>query len=146
MNKKAFTLIEMLVVVLIVGLLTSIATGVYNNYLESSKHKAFGIAEESFVNAVKEAYLDCSSNHPNNNFCLNHKELSLGESSKITLKELVDDNYIDSIKNPYDTDKFCDLNYSYVIAKNSSDASLINVDISYTVCLICNNHRSETCQ
>lgn len=147
MNKKAFTLIEMLAVVLILGLLVSISTGIYNSYLASSRNKAYKMAEESFVNAVQEAYLDCSSNHPDNNFCTNHKELTKpSESSKITLKELVDDDYIDAIKNPYDTDKFCDLNNSYVTAKNSSNTSLINIDISYTVCLICGDHRSETCE
>lgn len=146
MNKKAFTLIEMLAVVLILGLLVSISGGIYNSYLSSSRVKSFKIAEESFVNAVKEAYLDCNGNNPNNTFCNNHSMLTgPGETARITLKELVDDNYIEDIRNPYDTDEFCDSSYSYVTAKNSTNTSLINIDVSYTVCLICGNHRSETC-
>ena len=147
MNKKAFTLIEMLAVILILGLLVTISTGIYNEYLSSSRLKSYRLSEESFVNSVKEAYLDCSSNHPNNDFCTNHKQLSKpGEVATIYLNELVIDDYIDAIKNPYNTDEVCDLKNSYVIAKNSNDTNLINIDISYTVCLICGQHKSETCQ
>lgn len=144
MNKKGFTLVELLAVILILGLLIGITTGIYNSYLSSSRYKTFNLNEKSFVNAVKEAYLDCESNHPNNVFCKEHKQ---GEDDTIYLKDLVDDDYIDAIKNPYNTDELCNLDKSYVtVTNNSNNTNSINFDISYKVCLICGEHISETCK
>lgn len=147
MNKKAFTLIELLGVILLLGIIISIAVGSYSVYLNNSKNKAFKIAESSFITATKDAYADCVSNNRNNEFCSNHKELNTEyEYELIYLKELVDDNYIEKIKNPYDTEQFCDIDksYVYVSSKNNTEESN-NSDIVYKACLVCGDHKSVNC-
>lgn len=147
MNKKAFTLIELLGVVLLLGIITSIAVGSYTLYLNNSKKKAFKLAESSFITATKDAYADCISNNRNNEFCSNHKELNTEYKYElIYLKELVNDDYIEKIKNPYDTEQFCDIDNSYVYVsskKNTEESN--NSDIVYKPCLICGDHKSEEC-
>ena len=147
MNKKAFTLIELLAIVLLLGLIIALALGSYTRYLNKSKKDTFKIAEANFVTATRDAYADCISNNRNNDFCNNHKELNTAYKYELTyLKELVNDDYSEKIKNPYDVDQYCDIDKSYVYAssKNNTEEDN-NSDVVYKVCLICGDHKSEEC-
>ena len=147
MKQKAFTLIELLGVIVILGILISLATVAYSSYLEKSKIKSFEIEENSFISATRGAYLDCLSNNPNNTYCKNHSSLeNANETDTIYLKELINDTYIDPIKNPYDTKELCNQEDSYVIIKRINDTNEINSEFDYTVCLICGDKQSKTCK
>lgn len=134
MNKKGFTLIELLAVIIILGILSSLAVISYVNYLNNTRDKAFKVAEKDFASALEEAYVDCLDKPYNNTFCSNHTELYKKE--KIYLSELVHDNYIDVIKNPYNTDENCDISASYIQVSGERD---------YDVCLKCGNKISSSC-
>lgn len=147
MNKKAFTLIEMLAVIIILAIITSLAVVGYTTHLKKSREKSFQVAEKSFKTALEEAYIDCLGNSPINDFCKNHGELYKEET--VYLSELINDNYIEPIKNPYNTEKECDINNSYIkVSKKENNVSTslsYNSDLNYEVCLICGSNRSETC-
>ena len=48
--KKAFTLIELLIVIAIIGILASVGVPIYNNYVESSKD---AVCQENFSNLTQ---------------------------------------------------------------------------------------------
>lgn len=142
MNRKAFTLIELISVIILLGILTTIAVVSYTNYLKKSREKSFTIVENSFKDAVLEAYVDCETGFSNNDFCKNHDEPdAIGEVDKIKLSELVENEYIDAIKNPYNSEQTCDLEKSYIevtgqVDMNDSDSN----SASYKICLKCEGH------
>ena len=147
MNKKGFTLIELLGVIILLGIITTIAITGYSRYLASSKRKAFTIEENNIINATRSAYADCISNHNNNDFCSNHPDLDIKFNYQVVyLKELIDNNYIDLIKNPYNVEQSCDTekSYVYVSNRNNKDDS-VNSEIIYKACLICGDHKSTDC-
>ena len=139
-NQKGFTLIEMLAVVILLAILMAIAVGSYYSYIKKSRDDSFKIAENTIQNDVKNAYADCLSNSKNE-FCINHS--GYGEKNdKIYLKELIDAGYSEQIKNPYDTNSFCDTSASYVtvIGNNTDNNS------SYLTCLVCGDKKSNSCE
>lgn len=142
MNQKAFTLMELLAVVILLAILAAIATGAYYNHLSKSRQKSFEMAEKTLVNDVKNAYADCLSG-ANNNFCNSHPDFGY-QNETIYLKELISTGYSERIKNPYNTDSYCDEDLSYIkVTSNNTNAN--NHDISYQVCLVCGDNRSSTC-
>ena len=139
-NQKGFTLIEMLAVVILLAILMAIAVGSYYSYIKKSRDDSFKIAENTIQNDVKNAYADCLSNSKSE-FCINHS--GYGEKNdKIYLKELIDAGYSEQIKNPYDTNSFCDIDSSYVtvIGNNTDNNS------SYLTCLVCGDKKSNSCE
>lgn len=142
MNKKGFSLIELLAVVIILGLISSIAVGAYYNHLKTTRDDSFKMAEKTFINDVKDAYADCLSNSKNS-FCSNHPDFGY-QNETIFLKELIENEYSEKIKNPYQTDSFCDTELSYVKV-NVNNINMNNKDISYEVCLVCGNVKSTGC-
>ena len=147
MNKRGFTLIELLGVIILLGIITTIATLGYSSYLTGTRKKAFAIEEKNFVSATRSAYADCESNKTDNSFCNNHETLETKYMYQfVYLKELVDDNYIKIIKDPYDVEKVCDVEKSYVYTslRNNLEEDN-NSEIVYKACLICGDHKSEDC-
>lgn len=142
MNKKGFSLIELLAVVVILGLISIIALGSYNRQLKKTREESFKMAEKTFINDVKDAYADCLSN-TKNLFCSNHPNFGY-QNETISLKELVETGYSEKIKNPYHTDSYCDMNLSYVKVR-VNNTSMNNRDISYEVCLVCGDVKSTGC-
>lgn len=139
-NQKGFTLIEMLAVVILLAILMVIAVGSYYSYIKKSRDDSFKIAENTIQNDVKNAYADCLSNSKNE-FCINHS--GYGEKNdKIYLKELIDAGYSEQIKNPYDTNSFCDTSASYVTVIGNNT----NNDSTYLTCLVCGDKKSDTCE
>lgn len=139
-NQKGFTLIEMLAVVILLAILMVIAVGSYYSYIKKSRDDSFKIAENTIQNDVKNAYADCLSNSKNE-FCINHS--GYGEKNdKIYLKELIDAGYSEQIKNPYDTNSFCDIDSSYVTVIGNNT----NNDSTYLTCLVCGDKKSDTCE
>lgn len=59
MNKKGFTLVELLAVTVILAVLALITTAVINNVIESAREKAFGESATGIYRAIE---LDCHEN------------------------------------------------------------------------------------
>ena len=144
MNKRAFTLVELLAVIIVLGILMTMAASAYTGYLNKSRNDSFKLAVNSFRDAVEEAYIDCVGNFSSNSFCVNHKKPTGSNVDRIYLRELVNDNYMEAIKNPYDTNTVCDINNSYVNVKLVSSDNGTS-EYSYDVCLKCGNKYSSGC-
>jgi prepilin-type N-terminal cleavage/methylation domain-containing protein len=52
MNKKGFTLVELLAIIVILGILASISTAMVGNYVKESKKDATRVTAQNMINAV----------------------------------------------------------------------------------------------
>jgi prepilin-type N-terminal cleavage/methylation domain-containing protein len=86
MNKKGFTLVELLAVIVILGVLLSLVVMSVNTYLKKAKETSLNSLIKS-IEETSEIYLsDHSSEYPQLNV--------VGSSFTFELEELVDNNYI----------------------------------------------------
>ena len=121
MNKKGFTLVELLAVIVILAIIGGIAAISYNAIMENTKTKSYINYEQSMKSSAMLYIMD------------------YGYKNKITLNELISSNKIDEFSNPNSDNKCLS---SYVsITKNNNDSS----DLTYKVCLICPEYKSEGC-
>ncbi len=121
MNKKGFSLVELLAVIVILGIIASIAIVSYNALINQTETKSYKNYESSMKSSATMYILDN------------------GYKDKITLAELINSDKIDEFNNPNSDDKCLD---SYVsVIKNNNDS----FDLSYKVCLICPEYKSEGC-
>ena len=68
----AFTLIELLAVIVILGVLLGIGAGIYMSYVEDSSDRSYNIAENSFMNATMAAVENCTAGGSTTGFCAEH--------------------------------------------------------------------------
>ena len=130
-NKKGFTLIEILAVIIIIGIVALIAIPSITGYLNSSKETTFETYEKSMEDAAKNRIVNCLSS---NGDC----ELPEGNQVlKTTLETLIEEGYIDNMKDT-DSENFCDAVFSYVAVKGE-DVS----DYTYKACLYCGDYATD---
>ena len=125
-NNKGFTLIEVLAAVTILGILSVVAAVSVTKIIEKSKKQHYTTAEEQLALAAQSYVQQNRSSLPK----------TIGQKTKVSLKTLVENNYIETIKDYSDND--CSLEDSYVqIFKYSQD------DYSYLPYLECPVYTSE---
>ena len=148
MNKKAFTLIELLSVIVILSILISIAFFSYSRYLKSSRRKVLEVNVKSIESAARNAISDCNKG-ATNSFCSEFVLPEPGESVEIKYSKLIESDYVEKFKNPYSRDIYCDIDSSYVYITRKSttnvDGNVDKSDISfdYETCLICNGDQNQ---
>lgn len=109
MNNKGFTLTELLVVILILGMLTSLLVPNVSNLISKN--------EEDNLNKLKQSIILSCKNYVSDNMFILFKTCDNNKVS-ITLKDLVDGNYLtSSIKNPktkedINLDKIIEIEYN----------------------------------
>ena len=121
MKKSGFTLLELLATIIILGLLTTIVIGVILPLLNRGNDEYYKNQENMLVLAARDYFADHRSRLP--------KEI--GETSTVTLKELIEGKYIDPIKDKEGVD--CDLEKSTVVVQKITEK-----DYQYYVTLVCN--------
>ena len=93
MKNKGFTLAELLVVILVLGLIATITTPIVTNFITTSRQKACERQKEMILDATKRYVSDNAGN-----FSLNSEKC---EGKGIDIQELQDDGYLDDeLKNP----------------------------------------------
>ena len=101
-NKKGFTMIEIIAAVTILGILSVIGIVSVNSIIQKGKAEHYKTTEKN-VRLTAESYAQTNRSYLPKN---------IGEMRKINLRLLVEDNYIEEVKDYYD--KSCDLDASYV--------------------------------
>ena len=126
-NKKGFTLIEILAAITILGILTGIAVVSVTKIIENGKEEHYNTAEETLTLAGQSYVQQNRSALPK----------AIGQKTQVSLKTLVDTNYIQPIKDYSDND--CDQAKTYVQIYKYSQS-----DYSYVAYLQCPGYTSET--
>ena len=124
MNRKAFTLVELLATIVIISLLSGLAAVSYTLIVNQSADKVFTSYEDTMH---AEAVYKLTMHYGEVDFTDNVARLSLN------------DLQIDPINNPNDSSDMC-LN-SYVDVTKSYVGNVLS--IHYKVCLICGNYNSD---
>ena len=127
MNKRAFTLLELLATIIILGLLTTIVIAGILPLLNRGNDEYYQSQEDMIVLAAKDYFTDYRSKLP--------KEI--GETSEVTVKELIEEKYIDPVKDRNNKD--CNYEDSKVVVQKISDD-----EYQYYVTLICETDSYET--
>lgn len=131
LNNKGFSLVEILAVIIIIGVIATIAAPTVSKYISGSKLTTFIAYEDSMEDAAKNAVLDCVGN--NSAKC----ELpDKGETNEIKLSYLVNEGFIDEFKPPKGGK--CDLEKSFVRVENRG-----NLNYKFRVCLYCDEYTSD---
>ncbi|MDD6223424.1 MAG: prepilin-type N-terminal cleavage/methylation domain-containing protein [bacterium] len=141
MKNKGFTLMELLAVIIILGVLIGLGISAYTKYFVKSKSTIFEISEESFRTAAMDAMADCLTGEgAKRQSCKN-----LIDNHAVSLENLIQDAYIDPIRDPSNKDQLCDLENSKISVSQGESADRNNIDFTYEVCLICGKYRSKAC-
>ena len=124
-DEKAFTLIEIIAVVIIIGVLSLIIVPSVTSYITNSRNTAYNAHELSMEEAAKEMTVEVINGK--DNYVLPKS----GNFSNVTLKELIDKELIKSIQDPQTGEK-CNQEMSHVIIKAINEN-----DYDFKACLYC---------
>lgn len=158
-NNKGFTLIEIIAVIVILSIVLMVGVYALNGYLIKGREKSFNLLVNSFQDSVRTAFTACESDSSDSSFCANHPLPEPGQSATITLSELIDNGYIEPVKNPWNKNELCNGASTVEVTRNlvevkhkkkdetieilGTDSTII--DLSYKTCLICGTHSSDGC-
>ncbi len=129
-NKKGFTIVELLGVIVILTIITLIAIPSTSHLLKKSNESYINFTYENIKSAATEYVMD-------KNYSLDPEY-----TYEIRLKDLIDESYIDPIKNP-ETKKNCNFQSSYVNVTNKAKADDTHKKLSYSICLVCGSFNGD---
>ena len=134
MNKKGFTMVELMAVITILGILMSLAYMGVTQYLERARDATYEDFEENIRTGATNYLIDHTGYIPD-----------VGESIVIDVSKLICEGYVEELQDPHSPTKggTCNLN-SYAIVTREEDTSS-NMMITYEACLSCSEYKSEAC-
>lgn len=125
-REKGFTLVELLATIIILGLLSAVVYMSATSILNRGNDSYYTSQEDMLILAGREYYADHRSELPD----------EIGDTSNVTLETLIDQNYIDPIKDRNEND--CDFENSGVTVQKITER-----DYQYYGILICGNYKTE---
>lgn len=126
MNKRGFTLIEVLATIVIIAIIAGIGTVAYTGIMKEVSDKSF----ERYRDSMHAEAIYYVTNHYNE---INWS----GNSARIALSELK----MDPINNPKNPNNFCTNSYVDIVRTPSTENSILS--IKYTACLKCGDDFDE---
>ena len=117
MNKKGFSLVELLATIVIIALLSGIATISYSSFIKQSEDNTFERYQDTMHSEAVTYFLD------------NPNEIPTSSTKRLSLAML----NTKAINNPVDKDDLCP--NSYVDVTRNSSSGMIS--LKYNVCLKC---------
>ena len=146
MNKRGFTVMELLSVIVILGIILMIAIPAYMGSVNDARAAAFEAGESAMESSANNLIIDCQEGFGRDNNCTTYALPKVGESIKIPLYVLVEGNCMDEIQDPMHQGKPCDTQKSYVIVKNEvPPAGSSALNLIYQPCLYCGEYRTNGC-
>ena len=138
MNKRGFTLVELLGVIVLLAIVTGLVVLSMSGVIGTGKLSVYKTYEKSFKTSVENYFIDNPEDIPTTN-----------EPIKYYLKDIISKNYIDELKDPNKANcNYLD-NNSYVLVSRDTSVSN-NYKLKYSPCLICVRdgeevYKSEEC-
>lgn len=129
-NNKGFTLVEILVAVVIMGILTGVAVPAVTHFIERSRQKSYETMEESLKDAAF-------------NYAMN-EGLDFDENSSSTWLDsdmLMEEKYLDSMVDPADKSKTCK-GFVGIYNDGNVDVDSVN-DFVYCIYLKCSRYEND---
>ncbi len=131
MNKKGFTLIELMSVIVIIALISGIATISYTSFINQSRERTF----ESYMDTL---HAEVST------YLMKNTNIIPSNKETFYLDNLLGSGDVSYINNPADAIDKCtsaDVSKdSYIEVTRNTTSSMIS--LSYKVCLKCNNYNN----
>ena len=122
MNKKAFTIIEVIVTLVIIAILSGIGIVAYNYVFSKTDETYYHTLENSLLLSGSEYYND------------HRDELPINSYNSVPIKSLIDNNYVEPLKDK--NGNLCSDGDVYIYSKDTGG-------YGYEVCLKCGEYESE---
>ncbi len=132
MNKKGFTLVEIITTITIVGILSAVAIPMVNKYFLSAQKKTYDTYVETLYNATR--------NYLEKNTLFIPATTNSKDDLTVLASTLLDEGYIDALVDPENKNLECDYDNSKIIVHNN-DTSKKNPDLTYNVTLKCSKEK-----
>lgn len=132
MNKKGFTMLELLAVIIILSILITIGYIAVSQYLDQAYDATYSDFEENIEAGAANYLIEHTGSIPGE-----------GESIVIDVSKLICAGYVKELQDPMRDGQTCDLN-SYVIVKRGNNTNF-NMAVDYEACLKCSNYTSPAC-
>lgn len=132
MNKKGYTLIELLAVIAILGILMGLAYVGVSSYLRSTTKAVIDDYEKNLKTAAT-------------NYLIKNSDMVPDVNQEVVLdaQELKDKGFLEEMMDPRNKNSSC-VSGSYVKVVNKGVVSY-NRDLEYKVCLKCRSYKSDVC-
>lgn len=131
MNNKGLSMIELIGIIILIGIVATIAVPNVSKYIERSKITTFLTYEKSMEDAATNGVLDCIGNN-----AAKCNPPAKGEIKLVKLQDLVDGGFIDLMTSP--NGGTCDANKSFVRIENRG-----NLNYRFKVCLYCDGYTTD---
>ena len=143
-NRKGFTLIELIAVVVILGVIALIAVPAVTYYLSGAQADAYQIAEKNLAEAANNMFADCAG-VGDLAVCQQYSVPDGGNYVTVPASVLIANGYLDPIADPAKQGSYCDENNSFAIVMNDATDTDFNAKLSYKACLSCSKYQSDGC-
>ena len=143
-NRKGFTLIELIAVVVILGVIALIAVPAVTYYLSGAQNDAYKIAEQNLAEAAYNMFADCAG-VGDLAVCDQYSVPNSGGYVTVPASVLIANGYLDPIADPASQGSYCDENNSFAIIMNDATETDFNEKLSYKACLSCSKYQSTDC-
>ena len=125
-NKKGFTMVELLVTIIILGILTTLAYFGVSTILNRGSNSYYDSQENMLILAGREYFADYREKLPKD----------IGKTASVTLDTLIKESYIDPVKDEDDND--CNRDKTTVTVQKITDK-----DYQYYVTLVCDYYETK---
>ena len=127
-NKRGFSLIELIGVIVILGVIFLIAISEVNRYVKKTKEQTYETYLKNIETATKNKMINCIKGKEDCNIP------EPGDKLKLTVETLIEEGYIEKLQDPEEKGSFC-TGYSEVTNNGASVP-----DLAYQVCLKCSKY------
>ena len=134
MNKKGFTMIELLATITLMGIIATMAVVAYTKYVDTTRNTVYKDYEKSLEVAATNYFLNNTGLLPS---------VNNSNGTKVLATTLINEGYLENMKDPKNNSFNCN-NNSYVIVTRKDNVGF-NMNLEYKVCLVCSKYKSSSC-
>ena len=132
-DRKGFTLVELVAVIIVLGVLLVIAIPTISNYIKGARDISYDSHEKALQEAAKAYTIDCIKNNEKN-CTVPHDD----ETINIYVDRLIEDEYIGKLQDPKNQGAYCSADKSFIKVSRTEDN-----DYEYEACLFCTGYTTD---